>query len=153
MNLAILSKKFFYISKCHTLQNVKFEMSEHSNTTEHSPKGSNTYYTLEDRIIKVWMSSTVPTKWTAELVLYYRNRNNTCLKWKKFRLTISSWHGNQLLSIFLYNNWKMHFMFSSAKPSFCSNFQTYKKKSFEKNINPFFFQLKNWPVHFPLDLH
>ena len=44
-------------------------------------------------------------------------------------------------------------MFSSAKPSFCSNFQTYKKKSFEKNINPFFFQLKNWPVHFPLDLH
>ena len=88
------------------------------------------------------MSSNVPTKWTAELVLYYRNRNNTCLKWKKFRLTISSWHGNQQLSIFLYNNWKMHFMFSSAKPSFCSNFQTYKKEFPKKIINPIFFSTK-----------
>ena len=88
------------------------------------------------------MSSNVPTKWTAELVLYYRNRNNTCLKWKKFRLTISSWHGNQLLSIFLYNNWKMHFMFSSAKPSFCSNFQTCKKRVSKKTSIQFFFPTK-----------
>ena len=44
-------------------------------------------------------------------------------------------------------------MFSSAKPSFCSNFQTYKKEFLKTSIQFFFFQLKNWPVHFPLDLH
>ena len=44
-------------------------------------------------------------------------------------------------------------MFSSAKPSFCSNFQTYKKRVSKKTSIQFFFHLKNWPVHFPLDLH
>ena len=33
-------------------------------------------------------------------------------------------------------------MFSSAKPSFCSNFQTYKKEFPKKIINPIFFSTK-----------